>query len=285
MHAADAVRTAGGVSAGTPIIAASGLGKAYPGAAPVLSCVDLTIRAGERVALIGPNGAGKSTLLKSLIGLHPNSEGSVTTFGQAFVAAPNRAQRRAIRQRIGFVFQHHGLVRRLSALSNVVHGLLGRTAARPGSWRAWHQSIAPEAIRHDALAALNAVRLSEKADARVDQLSGGQAQRVAIARALVRDPDLLVADEPAASLDPAAGHDVMGQFAALAAERGITLLFTSHDMEHALRYATRVVALKDGRIAFDRPSAAVARTDLDALFANDRVVGDGGAGDAREAAA
>ena len=101
---------------------------------------------------------------------------------------------------------------------------------------------------------------------RADQLSGGQSQRVAIARALIRKPRLFIADEPAASLDPAAGHQVMEQFVQLADDRGITLVFTSHDMDHAIRYAGRVIALKDGEILIDEKSSNLSKNDLTQIF-------------------
>ncbi len=245
-----------------PLIAVKGLAKTYPGGPPVLRDVSLSIRDGESVALIGANGSGKSTLLKCLVGLHDISGGSVAALGERFQTRPGATQRRAIRRQTGFVFQHHGLVRRLSALSNVVHGFLGQ----PGSWRAFCQSLAPQSWREAAQETLGAVNLAHKAEARVDALSGGQAQRVAIARALVGKPRLLIADEPTASLDPAAGHDVMGLFCELARNENITLIFTSHDMDHAQRYGERIVALKDGGIHFDKPSGEVRDGDLAGVF-------------------
>lgn len=110
------------------------------------------------------------------------------------------------------------------------------------------------------------VRLADKARARADELSGGQAQRVAIARALIRKPKLLIADEPAASLDPAAGRDIMQIFSDLAREHGITLVYTTHDMQHALDYSDRIVALKGGRVFFDLPTSAVSLRDVDGVF-------------------
>ena len=227
-----------------------------------LDAVSLDIHEAETVALIGPNGAGKSTLLKSLVGLLPPSSGTVSALGERFSGEPSVAQRRAIRRQIGFVFQDHGLVGRLSALTNVVHGWLGQ----PGGWRAVHQSTAPGEARQRALSALADVRLEDKARARVDDLSGGQAQRVAIARAVMRKPRLLIADEPAAALDPAAGHEVMRRFVDLANARSLTLVFTSHDMEHALAYADRIVALKGGKLAFDRKRSDVSPQTLRDLF-------------------
>ena len=247
---------------GECLISTDGLVKAYGAQRPVLNDVCVTIREGETVALIGANGAGKSTLLKTLVGLHDLDAGSVTIFGERFTRRPGRSQKAVIRSQIGFVFQNHGLVRRLSALSNVVHGKLGLK----GGWRAWHDAIAPQSWRDEATAALEALGLSNKALSRADQLSGGQAQRVAIARALVRKPRLFIADEPAASLDPAAGHDVMRAFADIAEQTGTTLVYTTHDMEHALSYARRVIALKDGRVFLDAQSRDLSKRDLEKVF-------------------
>lgn len=237
--------------------------KAYGrGHAPVLSGVSFDVAAGEIVGLIGANGSGKSTLLRCLAGLHPTGGGDITVLGQRFCGRPPAAALRSIRRDLGFVFQHHSLVGRLTALSNVVQGQLGD----PGGWRCWHQALAPDRCRREALQALARVRLDTFHAVRADRLSGGQSQRVAIARALVRRPRLLIADEPAASLDPAAGEEVMEIFASVARESGATVLFTSHDMEHARRYADRIIALKGGRIAFDLPRADIRRHHLDGVF-------------------
>ncbi len=246
----------------SPVITARALTKSYDKAVPILRGIDLTIRAGERVALIGPNGCGKSTFLKCLICLHPISGGAVEVLGERFSGTASGAQRRRLRRKAGFVFQKHCLVRRLSVLSNVIHGHLGE----PGSWRGVSHTIAPGAWRRQAMAALEAGNLADRALDRADTLSGGQQQRVAIARGLVRQPQLLMADEPAASLDPAAGREVMSLFAKLCRDHNITLLFTSHDMAHAVRYSDRVVALKDGVVRMDLPSHEVSETTLQDHF-------------------
>ncbi len=245
-----------------PILSTRGLEKTYGGRIDILKGVDLAIRPGERVALIGSNGCGKSTLLRCLIGLHEVTGGEVTALGEHFTRLPGRAQRARIRRQTGFVFQKHCLVRRRSVLSNVIHGML----SEPGSWRGFSQTIAPEAWRRAALGALASVNLSDKADARADALSGGQQQRVAIARALVRRPVLLIADEPAASLDPVSGQEVMELFVRLCREHGITLLFTSHDMAHARSFADRIVALRGGTVMFDKPAALTTDADLEEVF-------------------
>jgi phosphonate transport system ATP-binding protein len=167
-----------------------------------------------------------------------------------------------MRRQTGFVFQKHCLVRRRTALSNVIHGLFGE----PGSWRAFAHSLAPLEWRNRAMQALADVDLDHKAMERADALSGGQQQRVAIARALVRRPRLLIADEPAASLDPVSGHNVMALFSDLCRTQGITLLYTSHDMDHAMDHADRIVALRGGKVFFDRPVVKVTQADLKDTF-------------------
>lgn len=248
--------------AGTQVISASGVRKSYSRGPVVLAGISLKIAAGETVALIGANGSGKSTLLKCLAGVHLPDSGEIEVFGRRFGPRATRATLAAIRRETGFVFQNHGLVRRLSVLSNVVQGRLGQGA----SWRVVHQALAPASVRAEAMAALDTVGLAAKAGSRADALSGGQAQRVAIARALVRKPRLLIADEPAASLDPVAGQDVMQAFADIAANGSTTLLFTTHDLDHALAYARRIVALKGGGIVLDAPAADLRRADLAGIY-------------------
>ncbi|MCK0208909.1 ATP-binding cassette domain-containing protein [Starkeya koreensis] len=244
------------------VIRTRGLSKTYPNGQAVFAGVHLDISADQRVALIGSNGAGKSTLLKCLIGLLPSTGGEIMTLGESFSTAPSPAQLRRLRRQIGFVFQNHGLVGRQSVLTNVVQGKLGL----PGSWRAFHHAIARREWREEAMQALAEVRLAERAGARADQLSGGQAQRVAIARALIRRPKLMIADEPAASLDPAVGREIMTIFSDLAREHGITLVYTTHDMKHALDYSDRVIALRAGQVHFDLPTAQVRARDMDEVF-------------------
>lgn len=225
----------------------------------MLHDVNVEIGASERVALIGPNGAGKSSLMNAVVGLARVESGAAETLGEPLTSS---AARKRARASTGFVFQKHALVRRRTVLSNVIHGLM----ARPGAWRAWSASLAPEAWRQEAMAALEEVGLADRAIDRADRLSGGQAQRVAIARALVGGPKLVIADEPTASLDPAAGREVMDLFSSLVAKREAALLYATHDMAHARAYADRVIGLKAGRIVFDRPVSDVDDATLSELF-------------------
>lgn len=233
----------------------------YGGHPPVFSDVSFTVGRGEAVALIGANGAGKSTLLKCVLGFVAPAGGAVSIFGSD-LSGLRAGDLRRLRSGIGFVAQKHNLVPRLTALSNVVHGLL---AARPGP-RSWVQALAPIDSRRRALAALDRVGLADLAMRRVDNLSGGQSQRVAIARALVAEPRLVLADEPAASLDPAAGEVVMDVLARVVRETGATLVFTTHNLAHALAHGRRVVGLREGRLALDAPSHGLAIGDLRGLY-------------------
>jgi phosphonate transport system ATP-binding protein len=229
-----------------------------PGSAPVLDAVSLSVGRGERVALLGANGSGKSTLLRCCLRLIEPSQGHIRLFNDD-VLDLSRAQLRRLRTRTGFVFQRHNLVGRLSVLSNVLHGALGR-ARHPGDW---FQATTTQTARAQALACLREVGLAGCAAQRADRLSGGQSQRVAIARTLMQQPRLVFADEPAASLDPAAGEEVMGLFSRLIAEQGMSLVFSSHDLDHARRYADRIIALRGGQVVFDEPAS---RVDFGGLY-------------------
>jgi phosphonate transport system ATP-binding protein len=239
-----------------------GVAKSYGSAAPVFSGIDLDIETGSAVAIIGANGTGKSTLLRALNGLNTINSGTVTVLGENVHSLRGQALRR-LRARIGFVFQKHFLVPRLCALSNVIHGMQARRAG-PGTWAQW---AAPHAARQEAMACLDRVGLADRAMQRVDSLSGGQSQRVAIARMLMQRPDIVLADEPAASLDPKAGDEVMELLFKLAQETSRTLVFVSHDMDHAVRYSDRVIGLAGGGMALDLASRHAKPVELVEFFA------------------
>jgi len=241
-------------------IAAHGIGKRF-GDRTILAGVSFSVRRGETVALIGANGAGKSTLLRCLLRLVEPDEGDALLLGVRTGTLGKRAMRR-LRARVGFVFQKHNLVPRLSVLTNVLHGALGRAG-----FAALHAATAPAPLRREALDCLDRVGLAALARQRADTLSGGQSQRVAIARALMQRPSALLADEPVASLDPAAGEEVMALFSALAREDGLTLLFTTHSMAHAAGHADRVIGLRAGRIALEERATPALAPALERFFA------------------
>lgn len=227
-----------------------GLAKHFDGTEnPVFQKVSFAIDEGQSVALIGANGAGKSTLLRCCVRLIEPDSGKISLSGEDLSNKSGRALKRA-RNRIGFVFQKHCLVPRLTALTNVLHGNL---AHRSGP-RNWAQSLARQVDRQRALDCLDQVGLVDLAYQRCDQLSGGQSQRVAIARALMQEPSILFADEPTASLDPQSGEAVMELFARLSRSRNLTLFFVSHHVEHALHYADRVLGLRSSELQLDSAS-------------------------------
>jgi phosphonate transport system ATP-binding protein len=226
----------------------SQLAKSFDGRT-VLDGLNFTVTAGVATALIGANGSGKSTLMKCLIRLIEPSAGRIEMLGQDVLSLSPRGLR-AFRAQVGVVWQKHNLVPRLSALSNVVHGV----QARMSGPRAWFQSLAPDAVRAEALDCLDRVGLADRALQRVDSLSGGQQQRVAIARMLMQRPRLILADEPDASLDPQSGEEVMRLLSGLARQDGLTLIIISHRMEHTLEFSDHILGLQQGKIVMDRPT-------------------------------
>jgi phosphonate transport system ATP-binding protein len=247
-------------------LSVKGLVKTFGQGGPVLNGLEFEVARGASVALVGANGTGKSTLLRLCLGLIAPDAGSVRLLGEDVAKLARgrftAGRLRRLRARTGLVAQRHNLVPRLSALSNVIHGLLGRGSGP----RYWTHALAPAEARAEAMAALDRVGLADLALRRADSLSGGQSQRVAIARALVARPRLIVADEPTASLDPAAGEDVMALFFRLVRSEGVTVIFTSHNVAHALSYGDRVLGLAGGRLAVNAPAADLTERDIGALY-------------------
>ena len=219
----------------------------------------------ESVALLGPSGAGKTTLFRLLNATLRPTSGKLR-FDQNDVSAMSSRELRQMRRRIGTIYQQHQLVPSLSALDNTLCGRLGswsfletvRNATRP--------------IKRDieqAMAALEAVGLADKHRARADELSGGQQQRLTIARVLMQDPDVILADEPFASLDPALTETIASLLLKLVQNRKRTLVATMHDVDLALRYFPRVIAMRRARILFDKAPSDVSREDLVTLYGDD----------------
>jgi phosphonate transport system ATP-binding protein len=236
------------------------LSKSFDGKTPVLRNVSFQVFQGEAIALVGANGAGKSTLLRCCVGLTPVDCGQARLFGKD-LAGLQPAELRKVRSKVGFIFQQHNLVPRLTVLSNVVHGSLARRGAL-----SWVHAAAPRQERERALYCLELVGLADFAARRADRLSGGQSQRVAIARALMQEPEIVIADEPAASLDPRAAEDVMACFTRLLQQGRRTFLFTSHNLEHALKHADRLLGLNGGVLTLDAPSKSQTLSSLKGLY-------------------
>ena len=225
--------------------------------------VSLEVAPGEHVALLGPSGAGKSTLLRLLNATLRPAAGQRSFEGRDVSKLSGR-ELRVVRRRIGTIFQNPSLVPSLTALQNTLCGRLGRW----GLFRSLRALIAPasEDVRAAGVA-LDTVGLTGKAGARADELSGGQQQRVAIARVLMQDPDVVLADEPFASLDPA----LTVQLADLLFEvtRGRTFVAAMHDVDLALQRFPRVVGVRAGQIAFDVPAGEVSPALLQSLYARE----------------
>jgi phosphonate transport system ATP-binding protein len=245
----------------TRAVSVSGLRKRFGSGPAVFEGLSLDVGTGEAVAVIGANGTGKSTLMRALIRLTEVDDGSIDVLG-ATVRQLGKSDLRTLRARVGFVFQKHNLVSRLSALSNVVHGAQCRQSG-PRVWAHW---LARTETREEAMHCLARVGLADRALQRVDSLSGGQSQRVAIARMLMQRPELVIADEPDASLDPKAGAEIMDLLFNLTREMQTTLIFVSHHMEHATAFADRIVGLGNGRVMLDTDAASAAIHDLKDFF-------------------
>lgn len=230
-----------------------------------LQGIDLEIQEGEMVALIGASGSGKSTLLRHVAGFIAADEGTIAVMGQTVQQEGRLARNiRGIRANIGFVFQQFNLVGRLSVITNVMTGLLHRTSL----WRGLLMRFSvPD--RQAALEALVAVGIEQKAWLRATTLSGGQQQRAAIARCLVQGARVILADEPIASLDPESSRNVMELLATLNRERRCTVVVSLHQVEFALKYCPRTVALHRGRVVYDGPSAALTTQLLCELYGSD----------------
>ncbi len=232
------------------------------GCSTALDDVSLSIAEGEMVALIGASGSGKSTLLRHLPGFLVADAGEVVILGRPVQANGRLARNiRDIRAEVGFVFQQFNLVGRLSVMTNVLIGLLRRASL----WRTVLMRFTV-AERQRALEALDAVGIVHTAWQRAATLSGGQQQRAAMARCLVQGAKVILADEPIASLDPESSRKVMELFAALNRERGCAVIVCLHQVEFAIKYCPRTVALRDGKVVYDGPSRALTASLLGELY-------------------
>lgn len=245
--------------------------KVYSNGLHALKNVSLEIKQGEFVAIIGLSGAGKSTLLRTINRMHDISEGSLTVNGQEVNDLSGKDLRK-FRRKVGMVFQSFNLVTRTTVINNV---LTSRVPDMP-LWK----SIIGLYSKEDkviALEALDKVGILDKAYVRADQLSGGQQQRVALARTLAQKPEIILADEPVAALDPITAKQVMDDFKKINKELNMSVLINIHHVDLALKYADRVIGIKAGEIVYDGPSTKVDSEVLKQIYgrelAADEVMG------------
>ncbi|TLX57893.1 phosphonate ABC transporter ATP-binding protein [Stutzerimonas nosocomialis] len=238
------------------------------GAKHALHGLSLTVEPGEMVALIGASGSGKSTLLRHVAGLARGDRqggGRIEVLGRPMQADGRLDGRvRRLRADIGYIFQQFNLVGRLSVMDNVLLGFLGRMPRWRGSL-----GLFTQAQRHEAQEALGRVGLADFGAQRASTLSGGQQQRVAIARALTQRAEVILADEPIASLDPESARKVMDILADINRQDGKTVVVTLHQVDYALRYCRRAVALKGGHIHYDGSCDALDGAFLNELYGAD----------------
>ncbi|HDP2517753.1 TPA: phosphonate ABC transporter ATP-binding protein [Staphylococcus aureus] len=223
--------------------------KVYPNGHVGLKNINLNIEKGEFAVIVGLSGAGKSTLLRSVNRLHDITSGEIFIQGKSITKAHGKALLE-MRRNIGMIFQHFNLVKRSSVLRNV---LSGRVGYHP-TWK-MVLGLFPKEDKIKAMDALERVNILDKYNQRSDELSGGQQQRISIARALCQESEIILGDEPVASLDPLTTKQVMDDLRKINQELGITILINLHFVDLAKEYGTRIIGLRDGEVVYDGPAS------------------------------
>lgn len=242
------------------MISIRNLRKSY-GSNHVLHGIDMDVKAGEFVVMLGLSGVGKSTLLRCMNGLNQPDSGQLQVGG---IDLMRRHSRRELARHVAMVFQHHNLVQRLSVRKNVLTGRLGQVGTLASVLQLFRQSDIALAD-----ACLQRVGLAHKADERTEALSGGQMQRVGIARALAQQPQLILADEPVASLDPKTARSVLQYLRDATRELGIAVVCNLHQVDYAREFGDRIVGLSQGRIVFDGVPAMLDEAALNAIYSGE----------------
>ena len=244
------------------MIVVSDLTKSYDGTIDAIKDISLTIEKGEFTVIFGPSGVGKSTFLRCLNYLVKPTSGDVIIDGQR-VGDLSKAELLGLRSRVGMIFQDFNLVNRMSVLGNVMCGRLHGLSVLRALTYSFAQADHEAAVHALRRAGLDEVELYNR---RADTLSGGQRQRVGIARMLVQKPKVILADEPVASLDMKMQHTIMRLISDIAAKDGITVVMSLHHLDLAKQYATRIIGLSDGRVAFDGPPDSLSDDIIDKVF-------------------
>lgn len=242
------------------MISIRNLRKSY-GSNHVLHGIDMDVKAGEFVVMLGLSGAGKSTLLRCMNGLNQPDSGQLQVGG---IDLMRKHSRRELARHVAMVFQHHNLVQRLSVRKNVLTGRLGQVGTLASVLQLFKQSDIALAD-----ACLQRVGLSHKADERTEALSGGQMQRVGIARALAQQPQVILADEPVASLDPKTARSVLQYLRDATRELGIAVVCNLHQVDYAREFGDRIVGLSQGRMVFDGVPQQLDEAALNAIYSGE----------------
>ena len=246
-------------TASDALIRLNGVTKTF-GTTTALKNASLQVSRGEIVVLLGLSGSGKSTLLRHVDGLEVPTSGDIEVLGSPVPTLKGKALRR-LRSRVGFIFQQFELVPSLTVLENVLTGSLSEVRGpRLGLW-GYSKAAKLRALEH-----LDRVGLLDRAYQRSDTLSGGQQQRVAIARALMQKPDILLADEPVASLDPESSDQVMALIREIAADEGLTVVCSLHQVDLAISWADRIVGLRHGEIVLDTPTGDLTKAEVMEIY-------------------
>lgn len=243
-----------------PTLLLEQLVKRYPTGDLALKGVDLAVPRGQVMALIGPSGAGKSTLIRCVNRLVEPTSGRIWLSGEELTRLGMAGLRRA-RRRMGMIFQEYALVERLTVMENVLSGRLGYV----GFWRSFFRKF-PQSDIDEAFRLLERVGLDQMVDKRADELSGGQRQRVGICRALIQNPQLLLVDEPTASLDPKTSRQIMRLICELCAERDLAAVINIHDVMLAQMFAQRIVGLRLGEVVYDGPADGLTAEILTEIY-------------------
>jgi phosphonate transport system ATP-binding protein len=244
--------------------------KKYPTGDVALRGIDLEVPEGQVMALIGPSGAGKSTLIRCINRLVEPTSGQIWLNDRNLVQL-NTSQLRRARRKIGMIFQEYALVERLTVMENVLSGQLGYV----NFWQSWFRRF-PQPTIEEAFRLLERVGLGTFPDKRADALSGGQRQRVGIARALLQNPDLLLVDEPTASLDPKTSRQIMRLICELAQERNLSVIVNIHDVQLAQMFAQRIVGLRNGEIVYDGLPDSLTAYTLTQIYGEEDWLGSSG---------
>jgi phosphonate transport system ATP-binding protein len=236
------------------------LSKTYKTGDAALLEVSLMVPKGQIMGLIGPSGAGKSTLIRCINRLVQPTAGQIM-LSDVNIVTLGKSDLRRQRRRIGMIFQEYALVERLTVMENVLSGRLGYVPF----WRSFLRKYPASDIQR-AYQLLDRVGLMDQADKRADELSGGQRQRVGIARALAQDPELLLVDEPTASLDPKTSRQIMRLLTEICAERGLPAIVNIHDVPLAQQFMQRIVGLRAGQVVFDGPPDELTEDALTKIY-------------------